>query len=201
MTAQDVITRGADIDVPNAFWHSFLVLTMLCLFTWAFGLIITGYLVQFTKRKTDSLAIIRIARAFGFLSIILTLCLLLYVRDSNINDYLDKVAEWKTESAYPYIESLEHIDMELTSIEKNEQALTDQPAEIIKYRNSEQIIEELGATENTPFDDTQGRQAYRLVYDVPGDDTPFVRFHMLDVDLGHGIHVGAYPLTVHLNEH
>lgn len=91
--------------------------------------------------------------------------------------------------------------MELTSIEKNEQALTDQPAEIIKYRNAEQIIEELGATENTPFDDTHGRQAYRLIYDGPKNETPFVRFHTLKDDLGHGVDAGAYPLTVHLNEH
>lgn len=200
MTAQDVISRGADIDVPDAFWHSFLVLTMAIMLTWAIGLILTIHLSNFTERRTKSLVVIRLINTFGFLSIILTTWLLIEIRNSNINEYLDDVAEWKVESAYPYIESLEPIELELTSIEKNTDTRSSQPDEIIKYRNANQIIETLGPIETTWYDDTRGRRIYQLIYDVPKDDTPFVRFHTLKKDLGHGVDAGAYPLTVHLNE-
>lgn len=200
MTAQDVINLGKDIHTPNQSLHIPPFLLMVVLISWMAIMVATVFIkTKIDRSHPESI----LSKSIGGLGLVVgcastAILIMGYLHVSNT--YVDKTTEWKAETAYPYIKSQEYVDLELTSIEKAPYPSKDQPDEIIKYRNAEQIIEQLDSPERTRFDKTNGKKSYTLIYDVPSGETPFVRFYMLSEDLGHGMKPGPYGLDIHLNK-
>lgn len=200
MNLQDVIQNGNTIAVPNGFFYSAIGPIILLMLAWIAVMLIIISVNHIAKKVTKTGQADGLIIFIGICGFIGSLFLVTYTFDLNRNSYVNKVDEWKTEVAYPYIKTKDTVDLELTSIETNPNLGEGEPNEIIKYRNAEQIVNILEAPEDTRFDQTDKQSAYTLIYDVPTGEKPFVRFYMLDVDLGHGVKPGPYGLDVHLNE-
>lgn len=200
MNVQDVIAYGETINIPNEYFHMPLVPVAGVLFMWCIILIITVNLSGAIDGNREKSILGKSVRVLGIIAGCVSTTLIISWYNDIGNTYAAETAKWKAEMAYPYIKSQDYIDLELTSIEKDPYAGENQPDEIIKYRNAEQIIEQLDSPEETRYDDTRGKKSYQLIYDVPAGEKPFVRFYMLGEDLGHGVKIGAYGLDVHLNE-
>lgn len=184
----EVIEKGASIETSNDL--AFIIYSALvvggCM------VLVLIILLWLSKFESTVITMTAIALIIGYL------CAMYLYLDNRIEQYdanQSEYAAWVNEYVQPYIRTRSYTDHELITIRKNQTAKSSETPHLIEYRNEDQIIESL--TFPTHF---KTGQPYELLYDVPADETPFIRMYQLKTNLGHGVVPGEYGLSIHLNK-